>query len=754
MSEGGLPDSFPSTGDHSSLAKQSTAVPHNPASAQKRPAEDDDGDVAHQDVTGSPETRSLPSPPPPKRAKLDNRDSGSALSDELDEGEILDPGSESESLESAGEDAEAPQRVVWNRGITRGLRTSFAGTLKTASAPAIEKQGTLPTKPAAPSDTTHSPGSPLAETSESSITTRSGAAELKLEFKLPPSISMSIMQDNPYEDDHSYREWFVSWLLAILPLNQGDPMVFDTTRLTRAYGKWLVSQGLTSKKRKAAGISAAQLVTTDEYTKLMDTIQNGAPYDVLRQLVRPRSTTTLVNDWKLPPRIDIASLDIASNKSTEWDALFEGWCKDLFRINDGPIDIKGLRSEVLNSYRTWLKGAPKAMQKAASKRARDVAKGGKIHSLFALVRSGQDGVASNAAQSELQLLLDKAPSQVRRTSPGRAPSEKAEPISSEPGAAFRGSEASSNRHATSDLSLASSHRSNGTSQSWDELSSFEYLLKYFPGLVTPNDPFCALCTSHGHRVGNCPALICRFCQEEHPAYACPTRRRCTKCRELGHTSQGCREKLALPPDEMECAVCESKQHVEAACDELWRSFNPPQAAIKRVKQLPVFCYFCGSGGHYGADCGLSPRRTSCPRRETWCQMSLDLYQDSGSLEIALALRAPMPGAFTSTRAADERPDFGGRSIVPKTHVFFEADDDDDNEGFLHAPVQKKAKPGNIKFSGRQSGTRGSQHPQQPPLPPGPPPSFPPPVPSSYKPRANALPPSRPRGNRKRGKGGH
>ncbi len=199
-----------------------------------------------------------------------------------------------------------------------------------------------------------------------------------------------------------------------------------------------------------------------------------------------------------------------------------------------------------------------------------------------------------------------------------------------------------------------------------------------------------------------------------------------KCKQLGHMKDQCREKLALAPEELDCAICQSKSHTEESCDDLWRSFEPNPATAEKVNSLPVFCYGCGNEGHYGSDCGLSLTRASPSRRETWSKRNLDLYQDPSASKVALAFSIPA-SAFISTRAADERPNFGGRSIVPKSHVFFEADDDEENEAFIHAPVPQKPKPGRIRFSGKPGGGKDGRASALPPLPPGPPPALPPPA---------------------------
>jgi protein AIR1/2 len=287
----------------------------------------------------------------------------------------------------------------------------------------------------------------------------------------------------------------------------------------------------------------------------------------------------------------------------------------------------------------------------------------------------------------------------------------------------------------------------------------EYQLKYFPG-VPAGGLFCVMCASYGHTAGSCPAMTCRFCQDQrHPSYGCPTRRRCTKCKQLGHIKADCQEKLALPVDEVECAICAGRGHTEAVCDELWRSFDPADlASIEKVNYLPVFCYRCGNEGHYGPECGLNRSGFKVSRLETWSQANAKPYQDPNASRAPIAFEISA-GAYAETRVADEMFRIAGRSIVPQTHVFFEAEDEDEDEGFLHAPVEKRPRPGRITFAGnaasgnqRANGWAPPPPPPQmnlPPLPRGPPPPLPP-----SRPQGQGGPPYRGKRVRpKRGRGG-
>ena len=276
-------------------------------------------------------------------------------------------------------------------------------------------------------------------------------------------------------------------------------------------------------------------------------------------------------------------------------------------------------------------------------------------------------------------------------------------------------------------------------------SELAYQERYFPG-VPADALFCVLCASSGHREDRCPNTVCRFCQAtEHASWSCPTRRRCLKCKQLGHGSGDCQEKLALAPgDGAECAFCQSHDHTESKCAVFRRSFWPDEANVGKVQNLPIYCYCCGGEGHYGTECGLSSIRTGTGVPDTWSTANWDRYVDPQSTEVAI-IWDPAFCAISNGRAADAggRPDFGGKSIVPRTHIIFE-DDDEEDEGFIHPPVQKPTAPGQIRVKtngrgGLANGQRGRGGKNQrgsggaaqmapvanPPLPPGPPPPLPP-----------------------------
>jgi protein AIR1/2 len=254
-----------------------------------------------------------------------------------------------------------------------------------------------------------------------------------------------------------------------------------------------------------------------------------------------------------------------------------------------------------------------------------------------------------------------------------------------------------------------------------------YLDRYFPG-VTPDQEFCTGCASYGHRLRSCPRLKCQFCGDtEHMGPGCPTRKRCPKCKQLGHPKEKCTEKLALAPGEaMECAFCASKDHTESDCTEFYRSYRPNEYTMRKVKEIPIYCYCCGKKGHYGTECGLSQVPFVKTRSvETWSMENWRLYVDPNSPNYSIELDPASGSGYVAD--ANGRPDFG-KSIVPRTHIIFEDDDDDEEEGFLRPPVQREQQQKNGQIKVGRQGHGGfsslSRQAHNPPLPPGPPPGLP------------------------------
>ncbi|KAI0896608.1 hypothetical protein F4806DRAFT_465144 [Annulohypoxylon nitens] len=259
--------------------------------------------------------------------------------------------------------------------------------------------------------------------------------------------------------------------------------------------------------------------------------------------------------------------------------------------------------------------------------------------------------------------------------------------------------------------------------------------RYFP-LATDPSIFCLRCSGVGHKANECPLIQCKFCGgDEHSMFACPTRRRCSKCRQLGHGAEVCNEKLRLAPEEQDqCAFC-GGEHSDELCTEIWRAYKAVPGQQKKVKDIPIFCYTCGNHGHYGPECGLPDRGGKVTERTSWSQANRNLYVDPNSEDFALAYPHGVNDVPPPARSLDIRI----RGTANKqVHTHFVSDDSD--EELVHAPVQRQDPQKQIRISsnissvgqGSNRGRGGRRNPDQSRRrqserefspPPPPPPSF-------------------------------
>jgi protein AIR1/2 len=526
--------------------------------------------------------------------------------------------------------------------------------------------------------------------------------------------------------DNIWQTRFMKWCTRLMALNKGQERLKDAALLREAWGLWLETHVFLSRSRRAAGVEAAK--KTDLGPEILDRMfseasetdpqgpwiespqeaerpegseseqqSNGQPKsnEATRHGVQQETKDTY--DWALPPPPSASDFEVGQKDQRGWEERFVSWCKALIQLNEKPIKVTTTRerNRVAESYLRWV-GTVDGLSKAKAAAARRTA-----------VHYAQDNSARLAA--------------IFAYTPRGAPPQTTESASLPQEDA-----------AASPTAAVSDGPDDGRAGLLDGEDA-EYRERYFPG-VELSERFCHMCASHGHDAADCPEMTCRFCSDPgHRSFSCPTRLRCTKCRQLGHAKNDCMEKLALPQDDMECGFCQSRDHEDASCDELWRSFRFNPATARKVRSLPVFCYCCGREGHYGPDCGLNPQKTEEGPWETWSRANCDRYLDPASSEIAIIFAA------SAGSSSSGRPDLG-KSIVPQRHIFFEeAEDDDDAEEFIRPPVQKSARVGQINFAGNTTGgARGGRKANkqyndrdgrtghaQPPLPPGPPPPLPP-----------------------------
>ncbi|KAI0842654.1 hypothetical protein F5Y06DRAFT_258197 [Hypoxylon sp. FL0890] len=225
----------------------------------------------------------------------------------------------------------------------------------------------------------------------------------------------------------------------------------------------------------------------------------------------------------------------------------------------------------------------------------------------------------------------------------------------------------------------------------DEEEELRLQQRYFPGAAEPSR-YCINCSGVGHRARECPQLQCKFCgSREHILFACPSRQRCLRCHQIGHKAESCMETLALTNEELGgCAIC-GADHSEGQCSEIWRSFTPSTEVNKKVKDIPAFCYTCGSVGHYGPECGLPERSRRVRGRTTWSEANRLLYVDKESTDLAIAW-----AEVDLTRLYHDNFNTLRRS-KRQVHTHFISSDESE-EDLVHAPVKKPEPRGEIRIS--------------------------------------------------------
>lgn len=215
--------------------------------------------------------------------------------------------------------------------------------------------------------------------------------------------------------------------------------------------------------------------------------------------------------------------------------------------------------------------------------------------------------------------------------------------------------------------------------------------RYFPSsvaVITRETQHCLACARQGHDSTSCPALLCT-CGARHSILRCPERQRCTKCLERGHSQDDCSEKLAAPKSEWQCELCGSRDHLEVACHLIWRSFDPRPEDIRKVRDIPISCYMCGSDRHYGTDCGLY-RGPVYSGITTWSLANLQRFIDPASKDRALSA-----GVDYSIAPRDHFSIKGkGR---PHDPIMFVDSDEEEEESFIRPKIQV-AERGHIRFN--------------------------------------------------------
>lgn len=198
---------------------------------------------------------------------------------------------------------------------------------------------------------------------------------------------------------------------------------------------------------------------------------------------------------------------------------------------------------------------------------------------------------------------------------------------------------------------------------------------------------CLVCAREGHLADACDRLTCADCgqRNDHFIQHCPQRKRCQRCREIGHQSSSCPHKVAAPRSEITCDWCQRIGHVEEECELLWRTSGRPWESEFAIRTSGLGCYECGGAGHLGNDC---PTRRPGKPMGTISWSSAGGYQPSSSSQVGMTIK--------------------GRANKQES---FELDyGDDDNTNFIRPKVLGPTPRGQINiasqsFSKSQPGSR-------------------------------------------------
>jgi len=200
----------------------------------------------------------------------------------------------------------------------------------------------------------------------------------------------------------------------------------------------------------------------------------------------------------------------------------------------------------------------------------------------------------------------------------------------------------------------------------------EFQTRYW-GIASDDDLVrCSMCSTEGHMIDNCPSRVCKHCgvSWSHFSGACPSMqhlRKCCKCRERGHTIEQCTSKLFRSVgDGFSCDIC-TGNHVEEECSWIWRTFKPDEAkGLRKVDNLIISCYECGSSQHWGDDC-LSRERSKPIHCNTFSSSFANLFSRTpvtrANAKDGISIRGrAQQTAIQSDRDLGELSNFYGKKV--------------------------------------------------------------------------------------------
>ncbi|CEI67072.1 hypothetical protein FVEN_g9840 [Fusarium venenatum] len=472
--------------------------------------------------------------------------------------------------------------------------------------------------------------------------------------------------------------------------------------------------------------------------------------------------------------------DTSESKSGSWLKRFKVWVKAFVQMNSAIS--KGIDVHVAESAYAWyidhLRGMKPKKKKSAKQVAKEFESTGELGAFLQSLLPKGPGPNQSTLDSLVTKQPSKEPVHKGKRSRGSSVSEgEIDEDESESEAEYEPTLSTSERKGGGanetngdsapkvsnhqSLPIIETHRKVPTGN-----DALEQQQRYFPSASNPAQ-MCLLCGLNTHLAPSCPTLVCSSCGSlDHSIVCCPEKERCRKCRQVGHQTSGCTEKLALTKEEgLACVFCNSTDHLEEECTEVWRSFHPDVSTVKKVAFIPASCSVCGSDGHFSSDCRTQRTELSNP---TWSVKNRDQYIDPNC---GMATIEEATGGNTTGRSA-RAPELRIRGHAARTTNVHYSDSDSEVEFLGNKRVQKPAvgqirMASNIQMPNTQN-NRPRRNPRQngpaqPPLPPGPPPPGPPPsmrglgsfssLPRKPPPRdfRNVPPPSPPRGSQGQGR---
>lgn len=411
---------------------------------------------------------------------------------------------------------------------------------------------------------------------------------------------------------------------------------------------------------------------------------------------------------------------LSPKKQGSWFARFKDWVQVLCQNNLESISAvtPAVAMDAFAFYLDQHSGLRQAKRRAAKQAAKKVETSRTIHNVIESLKLNTNGTGSaseptagspvanqngtGVSQSEGSMEEGQVGSGVTKDSPPEMAQES---------------------HQNGDTSIVRKGVPTGEEE-------FQQQRRYFPSAADASN-MCLLCGGENHKAIHCARSKCRFCKSiDHWDFCCPSiQERCDKCRQLGHQTASCTEKLALTKDEgLACAYCNSNDHLEGNCTEVWRSFQPEAHTIHPVIFLPCSCSVCGGTDHFSGDCR---ERRGISANPTWSLRNRNIYIDPKCNALSIEEIAGPIASQRSLRGFETRT----RGHAPRTAniVHFSESDDSDVEFLSRRAIREpKGGAGQIRLSSNiqlpqmmDSHRVNNSQPRagQPPLPPGPPPSL-------------------------------